>query len=141
MSTAALTATLNAIFNIARRHKVAQSKEIADSLEAKRPTVTVALRSLPEKGYINHEPRCYVTLTESSEKAGECVDNRHHILRHMFTAVFRLPYDASGRAACMMEHGMDTNVCSAMTGLLKVVRNYNLSLHSDEACNVLIERE
>lgn len=55
MSTTALTATLEAIFNIVRRHKVARSKEIADSLKIKRPTVMVALRALAQKGYINQE--------------------------------------------------------------------------------------
>lgn len=127
MSTTALTATLEdyleAIFNIVRRHKVARSKEIADSLNVKRPTVTVALRALAQKGYINYEPRSYVTLTESGEKAAKCVDKRHHILRDVFTEVFRIPYNASEKAACLMEHGMDTNICRAMTSLLKVVRN------------------
>ncbi len=127
MSAASLTSTLEdyleAIFNIVRRHKVARSKEIAESLNVKRPTVTVALRALAEKGYINYEPRSYVTLTESGEKAAKCVDKRHHILRDVFTEVFRLPMEESEKAACLMEHGMDTNVCKAMTSLLKVVRN------------------
>jgi DtxR family Mn-dependent transcriptional regulator len=126
-TTAALTATLEdyleTIFNIVRRNKVARSMEIADSLNVKRPTVTVALRALAEKGYINYEPRSYVTLTESGEKAAKCVDKRHHILRDVFTEVFRLPYEESEKAACLMEHGMNTNVCKAMTSLLRVVRN------------------
>ncbi len=127
MSTATLTATLEdyleTIFNIVRRHKVARSMEIAESLNVKRPTVTVALRALAEKGYINYEPRSYVTLTKAGEKAARCVDKRHHILRDVFTEVFKLPHDASEKAACLMEHGMDTNICKAMTSLLKVVRN------------------
>jgi DtxR family Mn-dependent transcriptional regulator len=124
---ASLTATLEdyleAIFNIVRRHKVARSMEIAESLNVKRPSVTVALRALAKKGYINYEPRSYVTLTESGEKAAKCVDNRHHILRDVFTEVFRLPQEASDKAACLMEHGMDTDICKAMTSLLKVIRN------------------
>jgi DtxR family Mn-dependent transcriptional regulator len=125
--TGTLTATLEdyleAIFNIAKNHKVARSMEIADSLNVKRSTVTVALRALAEKGYINYEPRSYVTLTESGEKAAKCVDKRHNILSDVFTEVFHLPHEASEKAACLMEHGMDTNICKAMTSLLKVVRN------------------
>ena len=127
MSAMVLTATLEdyleTIFNIVKRQKVARSMEIAESLNVKRPTVTVALRALAEKGYINYEPRSYVTLTESGERAAKCVDKRHHILRDVFTEMFRLPREVSERAACRMEHGMETDVCRAMTSLLKAIRN------------------
>lgn len=153
MMEASLTATLEdyleAIFNLVKQNKVARSKDIADTLKVKRPTVTVALRALAEKGYINYEPRAYVTLTESGEKAAKCVDKRHHILRDVFTEIFRLPLDESEKAACLMEHGMDTNVCKAMTSLLKVIRKdttqaqhlfealdkESLSIHCTTACD------
>ncbi|MCX7725813.1 MAG: metal-dependent transcriptional regulator [Chitinispirillaceae bacterium] len=121
--TATLEDYLETIFNIIKQHKVARSMEIADALKVKRSTVTVALRALAEKGYINYEPRSYITLTDCGEKAAKCIDLRHHILRDLFTEVFRLPHDLSEETACLMEHGMNTNVCKAITNLIKILRN------------------
>lgn len=123
--TATLEDYLEAIFNIVSDHKVARSMEIADRMNVKRPTVTTALRALAEKGLINYEPRSYVTLTEKGEEIAKCVDKRHHVLRDVFTDVLLLPPTDAEDAACMMEHGMNTRVCKALTSLL-------MAVHKDE---------
>lgn len=119
--TATLEDYLEAILNIVAKHKVARSMEIADRLNVKRPTVTTALRALADKGLVNYQPRSYVTLTDKGERIARCVDKRHHVLRDVFTRVLLLPEQDAEEAACMMEHGMNTRVCRAMTGLLMAV--------------------
>lgn len=119
--TATLEDYLEAIFNIVEEHKVARSMEIADRLNVKRPTVTTALHALAERGLINYEPRSYVTLTEKGEQIARCVDKRHHVLRNVFTDVLLLPSHDAEEAACMMEHGMNTRVCKALTSLLMAI--------------------
>ena len=56
---------LEAIYQISLFNKVARSMEIADKLNVKRSSVTVALRSLADKGLINYQARSYVTLTDN----------------------------------------------------------------------------
>ncbi|MDG5813632.1 metal-dependent transcriptional regulator [Chitinispirillales bacterium ANBcel5] len=127
MSEHELTSTLEdyleTILNIVSTRKVARSMEIAESLNVKRPTVTVALRTLAEKGLINYEPRSYITLTDNGEKIAKCVDKRHHVLRDFFMEVLNLSLQESETAACHMEHSMDNNLCEAVTNLLTALRN------------------
>jgi DtxR family transcriptional regulator, Mn-dependent transcriptional regulator len=113
---------LEAIFQISRKHKVARSMEIADFLKVKRSSVTIALRSLADKGLINYQVRSYVTLTDNGLKIAQCVDKRHHILHDLFTRVLGLADSVANAAACRMEHGMTSDVCRKMTALLKTLK-------------------
>ncbi|HMA64012.1 MAG TPA: metal-dependent transcriptional regulator [Chitinispirillaceae bacterium] len=113
---------LEAIFQISRKHKVARSMEIADFLNVKRSSVTIALRSLADKGLINYQVRSYVTLTNDGLKIAQCVDKRHHILHDLFTRVLGLADSVANAAACRMEHGMTSDVCRKMTALLKTLK-------------------
>ncbi len=117
--TATLEDYLEVILNIVSKHKVARSMEIAEKLNVRRPTVTVALRALAEKGLINYTPRSYITLTDQGEKIAQCVDKRHHVLRDFFTDVLMLQEEEAEEAACRMEHGMNTEVCKSVMSLLR----------------------
>ena len=110
---------LEAIYQIAAENHVARSMEIADRLKVKRSSVTVALRSLADKGLINYQVRSYVTLTEEGAKVARCVVKRHTILNNVFTKILGLDTDESDKAACAMEHGMTSEVCRKMTALLR----------------------
>jgi DtxR family transcriptional regulator, Mn-dependent transcriptional regulator len=112
---------LEAIFHLVQNQTVARSMDIADKLDVKRSSVTVALRSLAEKGLIDYEARSFITLTDKGLQAARCVDKRHHILHEMFTKVLRLPDDEANKAACAMEHGMSSTVCRKLTALLMAV--------------------
>jgi DtxR family Mn-dependent transcriptional regulator len=125
--TPALEDYLEAIFQISKKYKVARSMEIADYLKVKRSSVTIALRSLADKGLINYQVRSYVTLTESGLKIAQCVDKRHHILLDLFTGVLGLTDHVANTAACRMEHGMTSDVCRKMTALLKTLKKDSLT--------------
>lgn len=127
MNAPSLTPTLEdyleAIYRICSFNKVARSMEIADKLNVKRSSVTVALRSLSEKGLINYQARSFVTLTEEGLFAARCVDNKHHILSDLFTTLLAMTSEEADKAACGMEHGMTAEVCRKMAALLKVLDN------------------
>ena len=126
MNTAKLSPTLEdyleAIFQISSTNMVARSMEIAERLKVKRSSVTVALRTLSEKGFINYQARSYVTLTDRGFNVARCVDRRHHILFEMFSDVLGLPETIANQAACSMEHGMSSEVCKKMTAFLRAMK-------------------
>ena len=101
---------LEAILQISSMNKVARSMEIASRLNVKRSSVTVALRSLAEKGLINYEVRSFVTLTDKGLDAAKCIDRRHHILLDFFISILGLSYEEANKTACSMEHGMTSDV-------------------------------
>ena len=113
---------LEAIFHIVSTNMVARSMEIADRLNVKRSSVTVALRNLAEKGFINYQARSYVTLTDRGLNVARCVDRRHHILFEMFNDILGLPEAVADQAACSMEHGMSSDVCKRMTAFIMAMK-------------------
>lgn len=114
---------LETIYRICEFNKVARSMEIADRLNVKRSSVTVALRSLAEKGLINYQARSFVTLTEDGLNTAKCVDKKHNTLLDIFTTVFGISQDDADKTACEMEHGMTSLVCKKMNSLLKALRD------------------
>ena len=54
---------LEAIFHISSEKQAARAKDIADRLKVNKSSVTGALRSLSEKGYVNYAPYDIITLT------------------------------------------------------------------------------
>lgn len=113
---------LEAILNISSMNKVARSMEIADKLNVKRSSVTVALRSLAQKGLINYKARSFITLTDRGYATAKCIARRHHLLFEFFTDILGLSQEEADKTACSMEHGMSQEVCRKMTALLKVMK-------------------
>ncbi len=113
---------LEAIYQISLFNKVARSMEIADKLNVKRSSVTVALRSLADKGLINYQARSYVTLTDNGLNAARCVDKKHHILFDLFVKLLGMSEGDADKAACGMEHGMTSEVCKKMTALMNALK-------------------
>lgn len=114
---------LEAIFTIVAKNKVARSKDIAEKLNVKRPSVTGALKALAEKGLVNYQPHSYITLSKEGEKIARWVDERHNVLKELFTDVLKLPDAESEKAACYMEHGMNTTVFKSLRSLLMAIKN------------------
>ncbi len=114
---------LEAIYQISLFNKVARSMEIAEKLNVKRSSVTVALRSLADKGLINYQARSYVTLTDNGLNAARCVDKKHHILFDLFVKLLGMSESDADKAACGMEHGMTSEVCKKMSALMNALNN------------------
>ncbi|MFP4164192.1 MAG: DtxR family transcriptional regulator [Chitinispirillaceae bacterium] len=113
---------LEAILDISAMNKVARSMEIADRLNVKRSSVTVALRSLARKGLINYKARSFITLTDKGYTTAKCIARRHHVLFEFFTDILGLSQIEADSTACSMEHGMSEEVCRKITALLNVLR-------------------
>jgi len=140
---------LEAIWHIEAEHGVVRAMEVAERLGVKRPSVTSALHSLAEKGYIHYEPRSFINLSEKGKAIAQCVDRRHHILSDLFTQILGLAKDDAEEAACKMEHGMDSQVCKQLTSLLlardnneelsrlleKEITHYSRRIDCEQSCN------
>jgi DtxR family Mn-dependent transcriptional regulator len=65
---------LETILSLEKTNKVARVKDIAEKMGVLRGSVTGALKSLVEKGFINYEPYSYITLTK---KGAAIARDRH----------------------------------------------------------------
>lgn len=122
---------LEAIWHIAGDSGVARVKDIADKLDVKRSSVTIAMQSLAAKQFIVYSPYSYIQLTTEGKEIAQCVGKRHAVLRAFFEDILQLDSSEAETCACKMEHGMNAQLCdgiSVLTNLLKSDKSIKDSL-------------
>lgn len=108
--TAALEDYLEAIFNLCRFDSSARSRDIAETLNVHKSTVTAALKSLGQMNLIHYAPYEAVTLTPEGRRLAEDVARRHAALKDFFTNVLRVDSEMAETAACGMEHSVPREI-------------------------------
>ena len=120
---ASLEDYIEAIFHIAKSKDGARVKEIARRLDVKKGSVTGALHSLADRGFINYTPYDVVTLTEKGRQAAGDVVLRHRTLSDFFVKVLSIPADEADEAACKMEHAVPPHVLDRLAAFADFVEN------------------
>lgn len=85
----------------------AHTKDIAEKLNVKMPSVTGAIRQLKALNYIIYNSHCPVMLTAEGKAIAEDVMHRHKVLKEFFAEVLGLPVAKASEAACHIEHVVD----------------------------------
>jgi DtxR family Mn-dependent transcriptional regulator len=112
---------LEAIYHIVREKQAARAKDIAASLKVNNSSVTGALRSLSEKGYINYAPYDVITLTPKGLQHAEDVVRRHEALMDFFTKVLCVDDLEASEAACKMEHAVSRNIIDRLIRFVEFI--------------------
>ena len=120
--TAALEDYLEAIFNLCRYDAAARSRDIAESLNVHKSTVTAALKSLGQMNLINYAPYEAVTLTPEGKRVAEDVVRRHVALKDFFVNVLKVDADLAETAACGMEHSVPREIVSKLASFATQMR-------------------
>ncbi len=94
---------LETILMIGQRKPHVRSIDIATELEVSKPSVSVAMKNLREKGYIRMDSDGYITLTDAGLKIANTMYERHTFLSRW---LIRLGVDekVAVRDACRIEH-------------------------------------
>lgn len=90
----------------------AHTKEIAEKLNVKMPSVTGALRQLEQLGYIKYNTHYPVQLTPEGERVAEGIVKRHNVLKDFFSGILGLSADKASETACRLEHAVDDDTIS-----------------------------
>ena len=98
---------LEAIAELCAVNGHAHTKEIAEKLKVKMPSVTGALRQLAEMKYIVYNTHYPVVLTEDGRRVAEEVAARHQVLKRFFVDILGMPEAGASEAACHLEHLID----------------------------------
>ena len=82
-----------------------RSIDIANEMNFTKPSVSVAMKNLREKGYITMADNGYITLTESGKKRAESVLERHTILADLLISI-GVNEETAREDACKVEHDL-----------------------------------
>ena len=82
-----------------------RSIDIANEMNFTKPSVSIAMKNLREKGYITMADNGYITLTESGKKRAENVLERHTILVDLLISI-GVNEETAREDACKVEHDL-----------------------------------
>ena len=82
-----------------------RSIDIANEMNFTKPSVSIAMKNLREKGYITMADNGYITLTESGKKRAESVLERHTILADLLISI-GVNEETAREDACKVEHDL-----------------------------------
>ena len=77
--------------------------------------MTGALINLKQKGLINYEPYCAITLTEQGKTLACDIIEKHKVMSEFLENILNLPREEAIENACKMEHIMSERMFSRMT--------------------------
>ena len=97
---------LEAVSFCANTEGVARVSDIRDRLGVKTPSVTGAMKTLSEEGYVIRAPYSGIKLTHKGRRAADDVKKRHAIFRRFLTQVLGVNPKTAEDDACKMEHAV-----------------------------------
>lgn len=114
---------LETILVLSKSHPVVRSVDIAEELNFKKSSVSVAMKNLREKNHITVSKEGFIYLTESGKAIAEMIYERHQLLTSWLTS---LGVDATIAAedACKIEHVLSPETFQAIKKyVLKAAKN------------------
>ncbi|MBR4753437.1 MAG: metal-dependent transcriptional regulator [Thermoguttaceae bacterium] len=112
---------LEAIYKLNETGKPVRGSYIANLLQVKRPSVTSALRSLEEKGYVVYQRYVPITLTELGEKEAKRVIRRHKAMEIFLERILGVDVQSSKESACRLEHAMSDEVTTRLVEFVEFI--------------------
>ena len=94
---------LETILILSREKGQIRRVDIAESMNVSKPSVTFAIRSLTEKGYVCADESGGILLTDVGRSKAETIYERHHLITQLLMHIGADPADAEANA-CRMEH-------------------------------------
>lgn len=142
--TASLEDYLEVIAELISKNGHAHTKEIAEKLHVKMPSVTGALRQLEQLGYILYNAHYPVELTGEGARVAEEVVRRHRILKKFFMDILGVSPEKATAAACHLEHVVDSDTIERFLLFSDALENRSdareLQLFLSEAMGLLAEK-
>ncbi len=95
--------------------------QIAERLDVKLPTVTRTVQSLARAGYVEHQPRGPIALTEAGRQLAEMLHHVHQDLMQFLTEVLGVPEELAESDAAQIEHCLSSVTAQRLHQWLEMV--------------------
>ena len=104
---------LETILVLSRKLPVVRSVDIANELNFKKPSVSVAMKNLKACNYITIDENGFINLTETGQEIADKIYERHTFLTGWLTSIGVDPKVAA-EDACKMEHAISAESFAAI---------------------------
>ena len=104
---------LETILMLSKRLPVVRSVDIANELNYKKSSVSIAMKNLREKNHITVTDAGFIYLTDEGKRIAEMIYERHEFLTSYLTSL-GVPDDIAASDACKIEHVISQESFEAM---------------------------
>jgi DtxR family transcriptional regulator, Mn-dependent transcriptional regulator len=118
MTSEQLEEYLESILDIGEKDGVAKTSAIARCMKVSPASVTEALQTLADKGYVHYEPYRGASLTEPGREMARKVKRRHRLLEVFLSDVLHINGKNVHDEACKMEHTLSDETECALCKML-----------------------
>ena len=94
---------LETILLLSKKLPVVRAVDIANELDFKKPSVSIAMKNLREKNQITVSEQGFIYLTESGKEIAEMIYERHLLISSWLTEL-GVPEEIAVKDACRIEH-------------------------------------
>jgi len=118
MASEQLEEYLESILDIGEKDGIAKTSAIARCMKVSPASVTEALQTLADKGYVHYEPYKGAYLTELGREMARKVKRRHRLLEVFLSDVLHINGENVHDEACRMEHTLSDETECALCKML-----------------------
>lgn len=97
---------LEAIYRLSLDSAGVRTTDLAERLACKLPTVTRTVRRMAQAGFVEHESRGLIRLTDSGRKAAQNLAHRHADTVTFLVDILGMTANEAETCACQVEHGL-----------------------------------
>lgn len=112
---------LETILMLSKERPVVRAVDIANELDFKKSSVSIAMKNLREANHITVTKEGYIYLTESGQKIAETIYERHQLLSSWLTTLGVDPKVAEDDA-CRIEHVISPESFEAIKSMSTGIR-------------------
>lgn len=110
---------LETILILSKRLPVVRSVDIANELNYKKSSVSIAMKNLREKNHITVTDAGFIYLTDEGRKIAEMIYERHEFLSSYLESL-GVPAKIAAEDACKIEHVISKESFEAMKNHIKL---------------------
>ncbi len=109
---------LETILILSNKFPVVRSVDVANELDFKKSSVSIAMKNLKSNGHITVTDAGFIYLTESGREIAEKVYERHRFISSWLISL-GVPEDIATEDACKMEHIISNESYAAIKDYIK----------------------
>ena len=111
---------LETILLLSKKLPVVRAVDIANELDFKKPSVSIAMKNLREKNQITVSEQGFIYLTESGKEIAEMIYERHLLISSWLTEL-GVPEEIAVKDACRIEHVISKESFEAVKNYLSSI--------------------
>lgn len=104
---------METILILSKKLPVVRSVDIANELNYKKSSISVAMKNLRNNNYITVSEQGYISMTEEGRAIAEMIYERHTLLTKWLTSL-GVAEDVAAEDACRIEHDLSSESFEAL---------------------------